>query len=168
MDRHTRCASDCAYCKGLRCDFRCAVVARRDALFDDLDLAIETCGPAFNERNVGRKAHLVDMASRIDIVERIEDDVELCEPFDVELGILDVCMVCFKLYVWVELLRYLLRDLCNVSTALLLAGHAAYKCFGLLNMLMSEEELSVQVAEVDGVKVDNVYLAEAAEKEVLE
>lgn len=35
-------------------------------------------------------------------------------------------------------------------------------------MLVSEEELSVQVAEVDGVEVDYVYFAEAGANEILE
>jgi predicted PilT family ATPase len=35
-------------------------------------------------------------------------------------------------------------------------------------MLVAEEELAVEVAEVDGVEVDNVDLAEAGEDEVLE
>lgn len=35
-------------------------------------------------------------------------------------------------------------------------------------MFMSEEELPVKVAEVDGIEIDNVDFAEAAEDEVLE
>jgi hypothetical protein len=35
-------------------------------------------------------------------------------------------------------------------------------------MLLAEEELAVQVAEVDGVEVDNVDLSEAGKNEVLE
>lgn len=34
-------------------------------------------------------------------------------------------------------------------------------------MLVSEEELSVQVAEIDSVEVDDMNLAKATEKEVL-
>jgi len=35
-------------------------------------------------------------------------------------------------------------------------------------MLIAEQELAVEVAEIDGVEVDDVYLAEAGEGEVLE
>lgn len=35
-------------------------------------------------------------------------------------------------------------------------------------MLLSEEELPVQVAQIDGVEVDNVDFAVACEQEVLE
>jgi hypothetical protein len=42
------------------------------------------------------------------------------------------------------------------------------QCFGLLDMLMSKEELAIQVGEIDGVKVDDVDLAEACKHEVLE
>jgi hypothetical protein len=39
---------------------------------------------------------------------------------------------------------------------------------GLLDVLVAEQELAVQVAEVDGVEVHNVDVAEADEDEVLE
>lgn len=47
------------------------------------------------------------------------------------------------------------------------AGPLPYQCFGLLDMLVAEQELAVEVAEVDGVEVDNVDLAKAGEDEVL-
>lgn len=36
--------------------------------------------------------------------------------------------------------------------------------FGLFDVLMTEEELAVQVAEVDGIKVYDVYFAITGEK----
>jgi hypothetical protein len=35
-------------------------------------------------------------------------------------------------------------------------------------MLLSEEELTIQVAQVDRIKVDNVYLSEAGHDKILE
>jgi hypothetical protein len=52
------------------------------------------------------------MASRIEIVQRIEDHVELLEPVHVELGILDVRMVCLELCAGLELVR---NFLCNLE-----------------------------------------------------
>lgn len=43
-----------------------------------------------------------------------------------------------------------------------------YQCLGLLDVLIAEQELAVEVAEIDGVEIYNVYLAEAGEDEVLE
>ena len=51
---------------------------------------------------------------------------------------------------------------------LLVTDIVPYQCFGLLDMLIAEQELAVEVAEIDGVEIYNVYLAEAGEDEVLE
>lgn len=44
----------------------------------------------------------------------------------------------------------------------------AYQRFGLFDVLVAEEELAVQVAEVDGVEIDDMDLAKAGQGEVLE
>jgi hypothetical protein len=51
---------------------------------------------------------------------------------------------------------------------LFLVTLSPYFCLGLLNVLISEQKLAVEVAEVDGVQVYDVYLAKAGEYEVLE
>lgn len=51
------------------------------------------------------------MTPSVDIVERIEDDVEAFEPFDVEAWILDVCMMRFKFDIGVELAGCVFGDL---------------------------------------------------------
>jgi hypothetical protein len=43
-----------------------------------------------------------------------------------------------------------------------------YNGLWLLDMFVSEEELAVEVAEVDGVEIDDVDFAEAGQGEVLE
>jgi hypothetical protein len=80
-------------------------------LLDDLDLAIEAGGAALHQRDIGCEAHLVHMPPRIQVVERIEDDVECLEPRHVELHVLDVVVVGFDLDVGVELARRLFRNL---------------------------------------------------------
>ena len=47
-------------------------------------------------------------------------------------------------------------------------GERTYQCLRLLDMLIPEKELPIEVAEVDGVEVDNVDLAKAGEDKVLE
>lgn len=51
---------------------------------------------------------------------------------------------------------------------LLVSNVVPYQCLGLLDVLIAEQELAVEVAEIDGVEIYNVYLAEAGEDEVLE
>lgn len=43
-----------------------------------------------------------------------------------------------------------------------------YQCLRFLDVLLVKEELTIQVAQVDCVQVDNVDFAEAGEEEVLE
>jgi hypothetical protein len=140
-------------------------------LLDDLDLAVETRGAALDQRDIRCQAHLVHMPPRIQVVERIEDNVEGLEPRDVELRVLDVVVVGLDLDVGVEPARRLFRNLslvsaCPITASLQLAP--AHQCLGLLDVLIAEQELPVEVAQVDGVQIDNVNLPEAREDEVLE
>lgn len=43
----------------------------------------------------------------------------------------------------------------------LCVGFVAYQSFRLLDMLVSEEELSVEIAQVDGIEVDDVDFTKA-------
>jgi len=70
-----------------------------------LNVAVEAGGTTLDERYIASQAHLVDMSACIEVIERVEDDVELLEPCDVELRVLDVVVVGFDLDVGVELLR---------------------------------------------------------------
>jgi hypothetical protein len=92
------------------------------------------------------------MAARIHIIQCIENEIETREPLQVELLVLDVGMICDELDVRIEPLSHLFRD----------------EGFRLLDVLMSEQELAVEVAQVDRVKVNNVDFAKAGENEVLE
>lgn len=55
------------------------------------------------------------MTSSIEIVEGVENDVELAEPFYIELRIFDIGVVRFEFDVWVELFGDFLRNLGIVS-----------------------------------------------------
>ena len=44
----------------------------------------------------------------------------------------------------------------------------AHQSLRLLNMLLTEEELTVEVAKVDGVEINNMNLAEAGEDKILQ
>jgi len=43
-----------------------------------------------------------------------------------------------------------------------------HQCLGLLDMLMSKEELSVQVAEIDCIEIHDMNLSEASKNQILE
>ena len=43
-----------------------------------------------------------------------------------------------------------------------------YQGFRFFDVLMPEEELAIEIAEIDGVEIDNVDLTETCEYEVLE
>lgn len=45
---------------------------------------------------------------------------------------------------------------------------STYQCLWLLDVLMAEKELSVEVAKVDRVKVDNMNFTEAGKDEIFE
>jgi hypothetical protein len=80
-------------------------------LLDDLDLPVEARGAALDQRDIGGQTHLVHVPPRIEVIERIEDDVEGLEPRDIELRVLDVVVVGLDLDVGVEPARRLFRNL---------------------------------------------------------
>lgn len=92
------------------------------------------------------------MSSGVHVIEGIEDEIEGGEPFEVELFVFDIGMIGNEGDILVERLGDLFGD----------------DGFGLLDMFMSKEELTVEVAEIDGVQIDDVDLAKASEDEVLE
>jgi hypothetical protein len=92
---------------------------RHAYLLDHLDLSQETRRSTLNQRNVCDKAHAVDMPPSIEVVQRIENEGELCKPVHVELRVLDIAMMRFDLDIGVEPRRGLLRDLYVPALALL-------------------------------------------------
>lgn len=173
MDRLTWSASDGADWEGFRRRPGRAVVASCHALLDDLNLALESCCPGIDQGNVSGQAHSIDVTSRINVVQGVERQFETSKPLDVELWILDICVVRNDLDVRIELLRRILghlyiRQHSFVRLGSRVSGVSPYQCFGPSDMLVSEEELAVEVTEVDCIKVDNVNLRETGQGEVLQ
>ena len=92
------------------------------------------------------------MSSGIHVVERIEHESEAGKPFEIELFVFYVCMMGDKFNIGVELLGDILCD----------------NSFGFLDMFAPEEELTIEIGEIDCVKVNYVNFAETSENEVFE
>lgn len=170
MNRLAGCASDRTDGKALWCLLGRAVVACCRTLLDDLDLTIESSRTTFNQRNIRSQAHLIHMSPCIQVIQRIKHHGETLEPVDIELRILDVCMVSLELHIWVELVRRFLSHLCpQLSVYVFLSySHLTNQSLRFLDMLVPEEELPVEVAQIDGVEVNNMDFAEAREDQILE
>lgn len=116
------------------------------------------------------------MSSGLQVVEGVENYPKAAKPLNVELRVLDVRMIWDDLDVRVELLRSLCGDLETPCTsALRFHGplrlgqlRCNYQRFRLLDVFLSKEKLSIQVAKVDCVEVDDVRLSKAGQDEVLE
>ena len=110
------------------------------------------------------------MPTRINVVKGVEDDIKSLEPRDVESGVLDVVVIGFDRNVRVEGVRRLFGNLLECQRILSHSRNlyrCPYQCLRLLDVLVAKQKLAVEVAEIDGVKVDNVDLAKAGEDEVL-
>lgn len=85
------------------------------------------------------------MTARVEVVECTEDHVELGEPGDVVMSLLDVGLVgCYK-RIWVE------RARCFFG----------YDRFATLDVPRLKEELAVEIREINRVEVDDVHVCEA-------
>ena len=93
MNGLTRRAADRADGKGLGRLLGNAVVASRDALLDDLYVAVEARSATLDQRHIGEQAHLVDVPPCIQVIQRVEDNIETAEPLQIELRVFDVCVV---------------------------------------------------------------------------
>lgn len=80
-------------------------------LLDDLNLSIKTRCSTFYQRYVCGEAHSIHMATSVQIIKGVEDNIERGEPVDVKLGVFDVGMICFQLRIGAELLGDVLRYL---------------------------------------------------------
>lgn len=92
------------------------------------------------------------MSSGIHIVERIEYEIEVGEPFQVELSVFNVCMMGDEFDVGIELLSNIFCD----------------NGFWFFDMFLSEEELAIEIGKINSVKINYVDLPKASEDEVLE
>lgn len=85
------------------------------------------------------------MSTRIDIVQRIEHNLESREPLDVVLLILDIGMMRDQLCSRIKLLSHFFRN----------------QRFRFLDVFVSEEKLAIEIAEIYRIEIDNVYFAKA-------
>ena len=104
-------------------------------LLDHIHLPHIPRGARVNHGLVRGKAHAIDMTTGIDIVKGIEDQRELLEVVQAEVGGLDVVVVRRDAGVGVESLHDLAGD----------------DGLGLPHVAGTEEELAVEVGDVDGV-----------------
>ena len=80
--------------------------------FDDrLNLTIESCCTTLNQGDVRSQAHLVDMPSRIKIIQGVEDECKRLKPLYIKLRVFDVGVMRLELDMRVEFGSALLRDL---------------------------------------------------------
>ena len=138
MNWLTRCASDCTNRKRFRDLFWIAVVAFCPAFLDYLDLTIEAHCTTLDQRDVGCKAHLVNVTAGVKIVEGIEDEIEGLEPFNVELGVFDIGVMGGEGDVGIEFGSGFFGDLgdaCKVSVNAL--GNRAWAAKNALSLLAS-------------------------------
>jgi hypothetical protein len=83
-------APNCAHWIAFGSFFRCAVIASRNTLLNDLNLPIKTRRTAFDQRHICRQTHLVHMPSGLQVIESVENQSKCLEPLGIELGIFDV------------------------------------------------------------------------------
>ena len=102
---HGRRASDGADWEAFWCLFLVTVVAFGGVLADRLDLAFEARCPTFYEKHIRQQTHAIDVTSGIQVIERVEDEVEGLEPSDVKVRLANVCMMSFYRDAGVEALR---------------------------------------------------------------
>jgi len=103
--------------------------------------------------HVGGEAQPVDVAARVDVVERVEHDVEALEELEPESLVLDVAVP----------RRHLERSVVRK----LEDGLARHLGLRAADVLLAEEELAVEVRVVNRVQVDHRDVAEAAQHQVL-
>lgn len=80
-------------------------------LLDNLNLSVEARCSTLDQRDVGCEAHLVNMPSCIEVVQRIENNREALKPFDVEIWVLDICVMRFQFHIRIEFSSSILRNL---------------------------------------------------------
>lgn len=66
-------------------------------LLDDLNLSIKPRCSTFYQRYVRGQAHPIHMATGVQIIKSVEDNIKCSKPIDVELGIFNVGMIGFQL-----------------------------------------------------------------------
>ena len=92
MDGLRRRGANCTHRKSLRSRLGNTIEAFRPTLDYWLYLAEVASCSGFHQRNVGCKAHLVDVSASIKVIQRVEHYVKPSEPSDIELRFFNVAM----------------------------------------------------------------------------
>lgn len=144
-------------------------------LLDHLNLSIETRRATLDEWYISSQTHPIDMASCIEIIKGIENDIERFKPVDSKLTVLYIRVIGVEFRIRPELLRNFFGDLYAGKEPLNFpvdltdrAAISTYQGLGLLDVLLTEEKLPIQIAQVDSIEINNVDFAKAGELEVLE
>lgn len=111
MDSLIGCAANSAHGERLGGLFGSAIVTRRDALLDGLNLTVETGCATLNEWYISSQAHFIHVPSCFQVIEGIENDAEVAEPRNSEFIVLDIGMMRDDLDFGIESLRSLFSNL---------------------------------------------------------
>ena len=127
------------------------------------NLSEVSSSPTLHQRNVCGQTHPVDVVPGLPVVQSVHHDVELLEPVPVVLVLHDGPVQGVNGTLRGEPMRqnkYIFLKIVFMSnlpeSCFLSAGG-----FGLSNMLLLKEKLSVQVGDVDGVQINDDYVLEA-------
>ena len=95
---------------------------------------------------------MVDVLASVDIVQGVDHNVELLHELEPKPFFLNLAQECLNLDRWVLLLDLLLES----------------RGLRHVDVLSSEQKLAIQVADVDGVQVDDLDVSEPSETEGLD
>lgn len=129
----------------------CTIEAGGEILDDGLYLSIKSRRTTFDEGRLGSDAHAIHPSSSVEIVQSVQDDVKAAEELPAKASFLDVGMI------RLDADRRIERR----------GNTSGNETLGFLDVGFVEEELSVEVGQVDGIQVDDLYSCYAHQAEVL-
>lgn len=116
------------------------------------DLAEIASSAALDQGTVGCQAHAIDVAARLDVVQRVEHQVKAFKKRQVEGGPKDVGVVGTDIEAGIEAQHAFARHL----------------GFGLAHMVGLEQKLAIKIGDLNGVQVHNIHIAETRQGHILQ
>lgn len=160
VNRHAGCAADCTHGVSLASTavrLRHTVETLGDAWRMQCGLSQQARSSRLDQRLLGNHTHFVDVAARVDIVERINYNVKIVEILGRESLIgNDVCMKRLQIECFL-VSRYKLRN-----------GLARHDGLALLDVPRAKQKLTVQIAQVDRIEINHVNFLVAGNDQVLQ
>mmetsp|Transcript_8793 Transcript_8793/g.18943 ORF Transcript_8793/g.18943 Transcript_8793/m.18943 type:complete len:226 (-) Transcript_8793:63-740(-) len=149
------------------------VAFRAARSIDDGDLSQVAGRPGLHEGDRGGETEPIDATTRRDVVEGVEDEGEGLDVGDVEFGIVaDVAVVGGVLRLVIAVVIVI------VIAPLAVIFHrrrdhpqrrlARHHTLGHADVMTPKQELSIQIAHIDGIQIDDFDVAKAAQGEVFE